>query len=247
MNRRCCKLERKSLLTGCRPWFLICRSQLRIWVGKWQSWVHFFHGLPYLFRSFVGHILKHTTKAARSLKFMHHIAFQNFPHYVEACVVEPGLIWRRTYYWPLQNFLIAPGYTTAQTLSCRGTDYVIKYVGWTGRRKDGEFVLFFSPGKRNAGDLWEAYVYWTVHHLDSWVKRNQLDAACFIITLFSAQHASDVNTFILRSLRLIRKVTSWVVSGSMCVGVPLQCGYGGVVFVCSLKHYSLLHTNTAPL
>jgi len=25
-------------------------------------------------------------------------------------------------------------------------------------------------------------------------------------------------------------------SGSMCVGVTLQCGYGGVVSVCKLKH-----------
>ena len=49
-----------------------------------------------------------------------------------------------------------------------------------------------------------SYVYWTVHHLDSLVKRDQLDATCFIITLFSAQHVSDVNTSILRSLRLIR-------------------------------------------
>jgi len=48
------------------------------------------------------------------------------------------------------------------------------------------------------------YVYWTVHHLDSWIKRDQLDATCFIITLFSAQHVSDVNTSLLRSLRLIR-------------------------------------------
>jgi len=56
-----------------------------------------------------------------------------------------------------------------------------------------------------------SYVYWTVHHLDSWVKRDQLGATCFIITLFSAQHISDVNTSILRSLRLIRWVTSWVV------------------------------------
>jgi len=38
----------------------------------------------------------------------------------------------------------------------------------------------------------------------SWVKRDQLDATCFIITLFSAQHVSDVNTSILRSLQLIR-------------------------------------------
>ena len=69
--------------------------------------------------------------------------------------------------------------------------------------------------------------------------RDQLDATCFIITLFSTQHVSDFNTSILRSLRLILKVTSCVVSGLMCVGVPLQCGYGGVVFVCSLKLLSM--------
>ena len=32
-------------------------------------------------------------------------------------------------------------------------------------------------------------------------------------------------------------VISWVVSGLVCVGVPFQCGYGGVVSLCSLKHY----------
>ena len=79
-----------------------------------------------------------------------------------------------------------------------------------------------------------------------WVKRDKLDATCFIITLFSAQHVSDVNTSILRSLRLIRWVTSWVVSGSMCVGVTLQCGYGGVVSLCRLKHYFSLHKDTTP-
>ena len=36
------------------------------------------------------------------------------------------------------------------------------------------------------------------------VKRDKLDATCFIITLFSAQHVSDVNTSILRHVRLIR-------------------------------------------
>jgi len=73
-------------------------------------------------------------------------------------------------------------------------------------------------------------------HFSFWVKRDQLDATCFSITLFSAQHVSDVNTSILRSLQLIPWVTSWVVSRSMCVGVTLQCGYGGVVSVCRLKH-----------
>jgi len=44
-----------------------------------------------------------------------------------------------------------------------------------------------------------------------WIKRDQLDVICFIISLFNAQHVSDVNTSILRSLRLICWVISWVV------------------------------------
>jgi len=56
-----------------------------------------------------------------------------------------------------------------------------------------------------------SYVYWTVHHLDSWIKRDQLDVTCFFISLFNAQHVSDVNTTILRCLRLICWVISWVV------------------------------------
>jgi len=44
-----------------------------------------------------------------------------------------------------------------------------------------------------------------------WIKRDQLDVTCFIISLFNAQHVSGVNTSILRSLRLICWVISWVV------------------------------------
>jgi len=45
----------------------------------------------------------------------------------------------------------------------------------------------------------------------SWIKRDQLDVTCFIISLFNAQHVSDVNTSILRSLLFICWVISWVV------------------------------------
>jgi len=45
----------------------------------------------------------------------------------------------------------------------------------------------------------------------SWIKIDQLDVTCFIISLFNAQHVSDVNTPILRNLRLICCVISWVV------------------------------------
>ena len=47
------------------------------------------------------------------------------------------------------------------------------------------------------------YVYWTMHHLDSRIIIDQLDVTCFTISLFNAQHVSNVSTSILRSLRLI--------------------------------------------
>ena len=37
----------------------------------------------------------------------------------------------------------------------------------------------------------------------NWIKIDQLDVTCFIISLFTAQHVSNVSTFIFRSLRLI--------------------------------------------
>jgi len=51
-------------------------------------------------------------------------------------------------------------------------------------------------------------VFW---YPQSWVKRDQLNVTCFIISLFNAEHVSDVNTSILRSLRLMCWVISWVV------------------------------------
>ena len=52
------------------------------------------------------------------------------------------------------------------------------------------------------GSKTESYVYWTVHHLDSRIKIDQRDVTCFIISLFTAQHVSNVNTSIFRSVRL---------------------------------------------
>ena len=47
--------------------------------------------------------------------------------------------------------------------------------------------------------------------LGSWIKIDQLDVTCFIISLFTAQHVSNVSTSIFRSLRLICWVISCVV------------------------------------
>ena len=43
------------------------------------------------------------------------------------------------------------------------------------------------------------YVYWT----DSWIKIDQLDVTCFIISLFTAQLVLNVSTSIFRSLQII--------------------------------------------
>jgi hypothetical protein len=75
-----------------------------------------------------------------------------------------------------------------------------------------------------------AYVYWTVQHLDSWIKIDQIGVTCFIISLFTAQHVSNVSTSIFRSLRLILDLFHVLYySGSMCVGSTVWFGWGGVV------------------
>jgi len=90
----------------------------------------------------------------------------------------------------------------------------------------------------------ESYVYWTVHNFDSWIKTDQLDVTCFIISLFNAQHVSNVSTSILRSLRLICWVISWVAllwfNVCWCY-VVVWLGWCGIFMQC----FSL-HTDTTP-
>ena len=58
--------------------------------------------------------------------------------------------------------------------------------------------------------------------------RDQLDVTCFIISLFDAQRVPDVNTSILRSLRLICYFMGCIAL-VRCVLV-LRCGLAGVVW-----------------
>ena len=75
-----------------------------------------------------------------------------------------------------------------------------------------------------------------MHHLDSWIKKDQLDVTCFIISLFTAQHVSNVSTSILRSLRLIVDLFHVLYcSGSMCVDVTVWFSWGWVVSLSRLN------------
>jgi len=86
-----------------------------------------------------------------------------------------------------------------------------------------------------------------VHHLDSWIKIDQLDFTCSIVSLFTAQHVSNVSTSIFRTLRLIVDLFHVLYcSGSMCVGVTVWFGWGGVVSLCRLKHFTLTPTHIEP-
>ena len=81
----------------------------------------------------------------------------------------------------------------------------------------------------------------------SWIKIDQLDVTCFIISLFTTQHVSNVSTSIFRSLRLIVDLFHGMYcSGSMCVGVTVWFGWGGVVSGSRMKHCFSLHKDTTP-
>jgi hypothetical protein len=89
---------------------------------------------------------------------------------------------------------------------------------------------------QTSSKLIQSYVYWTLHRIDSWIKIDQIDVTCFIISLFTAQHVSNFSTSIFRSLRLIVDLFHVLYSsGSMCVGVTVWFGWGGVVSLCRLK------------
>jgi len=81
-------------------------------------------------------------------------------------------------------------------LSCCTASFCSEFINWV----QGKIWCDFAKGKLYGC---VSYVYWTVHHLDSWIKIDQLDVTCCIISLFNAQHVPDVSTSILRSLRLI--------------------------------------------
>ena len=90
-----------------------------------------------------------------------------------------------------------------------------------------------------------ARVVWLLRH--SWIKIDQLDVTCFIISLFTAQHVSNVSTSIFRCLRLnVDLFHVMYCSGSMCVGVTVWFGWGGVVSLCRLQGAQGYHLSQWP-
>ena len=83
------------------------------------------------------------------------------------------------------------------TISCKNCDLWRNEIMW---REWHSYVLV----KQEYFVLRETKIQCTEN---CWMKIDQLDVTCFIISLFNAQHVSNISTSILRSLRLI----CWVI------------------------------------
>ena len=84
----------------------------------------------------------------------------------------------------------------------------------------------------------ESYVYWTVHHCHSWRIKDQLDVTCYFDFL-CAQHVSDINISIIRSLRLYCWITTSVVLFSVRCVLEIWCGWVWVVSVLQAQTHLL--------
>ena len=128
-------------------------------------------------------------------------------------------------------YLIHPSISVTNIIPT-GTLYKIRLEGTMGLlqdRQQNETNESYSQAYVSISSKywWNLKVYWTVHHLDSSIKIDQLDVTCFIISLCTAQHVSNFSTSIFRSLRLIVDLFHVLYcSGSMCVGVTVWFGWG---------------------
>ena len=79
----------------------------------------------------------------------------------------------------------------------------------------------------SAGVVWYPYAGWS--NASAYTNTDQLDVTCFIISLFTTKHVSNVSTSIFRSLRLIVDYFMGCIALVRCVLV-LRCGKAGVVW-----------------
>ena len=142
---------------------------------------------------------------------------------------EPGTPRLHSQCWASPNFLLS---------TCKATQNLIKLFV-TGNL---HYRVCVSECVRACECVPTACLRLTVAYLWTWIYRRcikieQLDVTCFIISQFTAQRVSNVSTSIFRSLRLtVDLFHVFYCSGSMCVGVTVWFGWGGVVSLCRLKH-----------
>ena len=94
--------------------------------------------------------------------------------------------------------------------------------------------------------LCKSYVYWTVHHFDSWRIRDQLDVNSYYVLFhfFYAQHVSDINTSIIMNLRLFYCIATLVVC--CCFDMCWSFGVAWLgLYLCSMLKYNCYTDTTS--
>ena len=105
------------------------------------------------------------------------------------------------------------GWDATKRLQC----FINDCESFTLQFRKGFILMKYNYESETSGFLSVVYensylLGYDIEHLKtSWMKRDQLDVTCFFISLFNAQHVSDVNTSIIRNMRVICWVISCVV------------------------------------
>jgi len=89
----------------------------------------------------------------------------------------------------------------------------------------------------------KSYVYRTVQLCDIWRIRDQHDVTSYFYFTSYVQHVSDINTSIIRSLRLFCWITTLAVLFLFRCVLEFRCGWVGVV---SVLQASACNTDTTP-
>ena len=92
-----------------------------------------------------------------------------------------------------------------------------------------------SRGEFQSACFTISYVYRTVHHCDSWRIKTNLMSLAILFHFLWAQHVSDINISIIRSLRLFCWITTLVVLFLVRCVLEFRCGWVGVVSMLQAK------------
>jgi len=79
-----------------------------------------------------------------------------------------------------------------------------------------------------------------VHHCDSWRIKDQHDVTCYFFHVLCAQHVSDINISIIRSLRLFCWIITLVVLFLARCVLEFRCSWVGVVTVLQASAWIIL-------
>jgi len=95
-----------------------------------------------------------------------------------------------------------------------------------------ESAAMFLPVCYSTQIILKSYVYWTMHHCNSWWLTDQLMSLAILFHFLCAQHVSDINISIIRTLRLCCWITTLliVLFSVRCV-LEIWCGWVWVVSV----------------